>query len=165
MSTTAKNTFKLPFPPDVVLAALTDLEFLVANFKQQDNPEARAVERSRTADELLIDCEVTEYAKGISGVDRSKTEVTQTAYRWDLKARRGEWTYKNPSTTGKMAKVWGSSQLKPDGAGTALMEEFNVNVKVPLMGGKIERIVIKEVEKYWPAFEKLLRKWCDKHSK
>jgi hypothetical protein len=163
MSTTAKNTFHLPFPPDVVLATLTDPAFLEANFGQQDNPDARVVERSRTADELIIDCEVTEYAKGMSGVDRSKTQKTQTVYRWNLPARKGEWTYKNPSTQGKMATVWGSSILQPDGSGTALTEEFNVKIKVPLMGGKIEKIIIKEVQKYWPAFDKLLRQWCEKH--
>jgi hypothetical protein len=164
MSTTAKNTFHLPFPPDVVLATLTDPAFLEANFRQQDNPDAHVVERSRTADELIIDCEVTEYAKGMSGVDRSKTQKTQTVYRWNLAARKGEWTYTNPSTQGRMATVWGSSVVAPDGSGTALTEEFSVKIKVPLMGGKIEKIIIKEVQKYWPAFDKLLQQWCAKHA-
>jgi hypothetical protein len=162
MSKTAKNTFRLPYPPDVVLATLTDPAFLEANFKQQDNPEAKVVERSRTQEELILDAEVTEYAKGIGGVNRSKTEKTRTVYVWNLTARTGEWTYTNPSTQGKLAKVWGSSRIEPDGDTTVLYEEFSVNVKIPLMGGKIEKIVIKEVEKYWPAYEKLLRQWCDK---
>jgi len=163
MSKTAKNTFHLPYSPDVVLAALTDPGFLVANFKQQNNPEATAIERSRTPDRLTIDCEVTEYAKGLTGVDKSKTEKTQTVYVWSLTTRTGEWTYSNPSTHGKLVKVWGSSRIAPDGDGTALAEEFNVDVKIPLMGGKVEKIVIKEVKKYWPSFDELLRKWCDKH--
>lgn len=166
MSKSAKNTFHLPYPPDVVLAALTDPGFLEANFMQQNNPDAKVVERSRTPDELIIDCEVTEYAKGLTGMDKSKTEKTQTVYVWSLTARTGEWTYTNPGTHGRLAKVWGSSYISPDGdgEGAALAEEFNINVKIPLMGGKVEKYVIKEVKKYWPAFDKLLRQWCDKHT-
>jgi len=164
MSKTAKNTFRLPYSPDVVLAALTDPAFLEANFKKQDNPEAKVVERSRTAAELILDAEVTEYAKGLGGVDRSKTVKAKTVYVWNLTARSAQWTYTNSSAQGKMVKVWGGSRIVPDGASTSLEEEFSVNVKIPLMGGKVEKIVIKEVKKYWPIFDKLLRKWCDKHS-
>ena len=163
MSQTAKNTFSLPYPPDVVFAALTDPAFLEANFRKQDNPDVKVTERSRTDDELLIDCDVTEYAKGMGGVDRSKTQKTHTLYVWKVGTRAGEWTYTNPSTHGKLAKVWGSSRVRADGAGTALDEEFSVNVKIPLVGGKVEKIIIGEVKKYWPTFEKLLSEWCEKH--
>ncbi len=163
MSSTAKNTFHLPFSPDVVLATVTDTAFLEANFLAQDNPAVEVKERSRTEGELIIDCQVTEYAKGVSGVDRSKTQKTTTVYVWDLRARKGEWTYENPSAQGKMAKVWGSSVILPEGDGAILTEEFNVNIKVPLMGGKIEKIILKEVKRYWPAYEKLVRSWCEKH--
>lgn len=164
MTQTAKNTFHLPFPPDVVLATLTDTAFLEANLLQQNNPEARISERSRTEEKLVIDCNVTEYVKGMTGVDRSKTQDTHTVYEWDLRARSADWTYTNPSTQGKMAKVWGHSAVSPEGSNTALTEEFSVKIKVPLMGGKIEKIIIKEVKKYWPAYEKLVRKWCEKHT-
>ncbi len=164
MSKTVKNTFRLPYSSEVVLAALTDPGFLEANFKQQNNPEAKVVERSRTEAELILDAEVTEYSKGLTGVDRSKTEKTQTVYVWNLPGRKADWTYTNASAQGKMVKVWGGSRIEPDGESTALHEEFNVNVKIPLMGGKIEKIVIKEVQKYWPIFERLLLKWCEKHS-
>lgn len=164
MTQTAKNTFHLPFPPDVVLATLTDPDFLEANLLQQNNPEAKVSERSRTDEKLVIDCHVTEYAKGMSGVDKSKTQPTHTVYEWDLRARAADWTYTNPSTQGKMAKVWGRSLVAPEGDNTALTEEFSVKIKVPLMGGKIEKIIIKEVKKYWPAYEKLVHKWCEKHS-
>lgn len=163
MSKTAKNTFQLPYPPDVVLATLTDPAFLEANFRQQDNPDAKVVVRSRTDDKLIVDCDVTEWVKGMGGIDRTKTQKTQTVYVWNLGARSGEWTYTNPSTQGKMAKVWGSSRIRASGDGTALAEEFSVNVKIPLMGGKIEKIIIREVEKYWPKFDKILREWCEKH--
>ncbi len=162
MSNTAKNTFHLPFPPDVVLATVSDTAFLEANFLQQDNPEAKVTERSRTEDKLILDCHVTEYAKGMSGVDRTKTQKTTTVYDWDLRGRKGKWTYDNPSTQGKMAKVWGKSVITAEGDGSALYEEFSVNIKVPLMGGKIEKIILGKVKEYWPAYEKLVRQWCEK---
>ena len=74
MSKTAKKTFQLPYSPDVVLATLTDPAFLEANFRQQDNPDAKVVVRSRTDDKLIVDCDVTEWVKGMGGIDRGIIE-------------------------------------------------------------------------------------------
>jgi hypothetical protein len=162
MAKKSVQTFRLNHPADLVLKVLTSDEFLVANFKMQDNPAAVVKERSRTDTQLVLDAEVTEYAKGMTGVDRSRTEVTQTVYEWDLKARRSSWTYASPH--GKRVKVWGQTHIEEAGSGCVVTEEFNCNVKIPLVGGKVEKIVLKEVDKYWPQYEKLLNQWAEKLS-
>ncbi|MFH2008566.1 MAG: DUF2505 family protein [bacterium] len=160
MAKKSEQTFRLSYPADVVLKVLTNDEFLVANFKQQDNPAAVVRERSRTDTKLVLECEVTEYSKGMTGVDRSRTEVTQTVYEWDLKARRSSWTYDSPH--GNRIKVWGQTRIEEAGSGCVVHEEFNCDVKIPLVGGKVEKIVLKEVDKYWPLYEKLLKEWASK---
>jgi hypothetical protein len=115
---------------------------------------------SRTDRKLEVDAEVTEYKKGITGIDRTKTEVTHTFYKWDLEAMRSEWTYK--SSHDGTIRVWGGTRIEPAGAETRVTEEFNVEVKIPLMGGKIERSILKEVDSFWPKFELLLQQYCQK---
>ena len=89
------------------------------------------------------------------GVDKSKTEETKTFYKCDLKARKVDWTYESPQ--GKRVKVWGSMAVTEAGEGRArLSQTFNVDISIPLVGGKIEGIVLKETEKFWPKYAKLV---------
>ena len=159
MANKSNQTFRLSYPSDVVLKVVTNGDFLVENFKLQDNPAAEVKERSRTADRLLLDCKVTEYEKGMTGVNRNKTEITETFYDWDLKGRKATWTYKSSH---ERVKVWGSTRIDDAGGSAVLHEEFNVDVKIPLVGGKAEKIILKEVGKYWPRYEQLLKDWCEK---
>lgn len=159
MAKRSVHTIHFTHSPDVVLGVLTDPEFNVANFKAQGNPEAKVTEVSRTDERLVLRADVTEYAKGLTGVDKSKTEPSATTYEWDLSAKSGSWTYKGPHA---QARVWGAIRVAPDGGGAVLTEEFNVEVKVPLVGGKIEKMVMKEVDKFWPTYEKLIQDFCDR---
>ena len=53
-------------------------------------------------------------------------------------------------------------RIEGSGDSCLLVEEFNVNVKVPLMGGKIEKIIMKEVDKYFPKYEVMVKEFCAK---
>ena len=88
------------------------------------------------------------------------SEQTQTHYEWDLKGRRASWTYSSPH--GKRVRVWGGTRIDAAGDNAVLHEEFNCEVKIPLVGGKVEKVILKEVDKYWPRYEQLLNEWCEK---
>jgi hypothetical protein len=157
---TSKFSFTVKASPDVVLKVLTDPEYNAENFRVQGNPAAKCTVTSRTDTKLELDAEVTEYAKGITGVDKSKTEITHTYYVWDLKAMKATWTYK--SSHGGTIKVSGNDKIEPAGAETRVTSEFTIDVKIPLVGGKIEKTVVKEVESYWPKYQALVGQWCQK---
>jgi len=155
MSSKDENVIHFDIPPDEVLELLIHPDFQVVRMKALGSLEARVEEKSRTDDRLVFDVHTVDYARGITGVDRSKTENNKTVYEWELKARRATWTYHGES--GTMARVWGGLRIEPHGDGSKLVNEFNVEIKVPLIGGKIEKKVIKEVAKSWPKYEKAIR--------
>ena len=157
---TSKFSFTVKASPEVVLKVLTDPEYNAENFKVQGNPDAKCKVTTKTDTRLELDAEVTEYAKGITGVDKSKTEITHTRYVWDLKAMKATWTYQ--SSHGTTIKVSGTDQIEPAGGETRVTSVFNIDVKIPLVGGKIEKTVVKEVESYWPKYQALVQKWCQK---
>ena len=154
------NKIQLAYSPDLVMKVITTPLFQETNFLAQDNPGAKVSEVSRTDDKLVLRAEVVEYAKGMTGIDRSKTEKTTTEYDWNLKQRSATWTYN--SVHGKRVQVWGAIRIEGGGDSCTLVEEFNVNVKIPLMGGKVEKLIMKEVDKYFPKYEALVKEFCAK---
>jgi hypothetical protein len=153
------HTMSFPFPPDLIMKVISYPEFQAENFKAQGNPDAKVIEKERTDSKLLLVADVTEYAKGVTGIDKSKTEQSTTSYQWDLRARKATWTYQSAHS---QVKVWGAIRIEASGAGASLTEEFNVEVKVPLLGGKIEKMILKEADAYWPKYEKLVADYARK---
>ena len=155
MSGKDENAIHLDIPPDELIEFLIHPDFQEIREKAMGSLEASVEEKSRTDDRLAFDVHTLDYARGITGVDRSKTEKNRSAYEWDLKAKRATWTYHG--SQGKMVRVWGGIRIEPEGDGSKLVNDFNVEVKIPLMGGKIEKLVLKEVSKSWPKYEKAIR--------
>jgi hypothetical protein len=160
MSTTSTHVMSFSAPPAQVLEVVTNPDFQVANFKAQGNPDAKVTEKSRTGDRLVLEGAVTEYVKGITGVDKSKTEVTITTFDWNLVAMTSTWTYR--SSHGDRIKISGAVKIEAAGASSKLTETFTIDVKIPLVGGKVEKMVMKEVEAFYPRYEQLVKDWLAK---
>ena len=160
MSSQAINRMQFDQDPDAIFKVLASAEFQKQNLLNQGNPAVEIEVADPAGDVLKMVANVTEYAKGVAGVDKSKTEQTRTDFRWNLKDRVCEWTHE--SAQGKRVKVWGRVEARPSGSGTELIEEFNLDIKIPLLGGKIEKMVIKEAKKYWPKYEALVREYLAK---
>jgi hypothetical protein len=149
-----EQTFFFDVPPEKLLEVLIDEEYQIARQKSQGALEVQVKETSRTDERFVFEVHAKEYARGLTGVDKSKTEINLTTYDWDLKARRGSW--KHTTSQGDRVKVWGSVQIQPDGDKSKLVNDFNIEVKIPLLGGKIEKMVMKEVAKGWADYEKVI---------
>jgi hypothetical protein len=143
-----------PCSPDALLAVVTDPAFHVARSGLLENPSARVEERARTPERLELAVHCVEYAKGVTGVDRSRTETSVTVYRFDLVARRGEYTYSGPQ--GKRVRVWGDLAVTPEGEGARLTQHFHVEIAIPLVGGTVEGLVARESAKFWPRYQQLV---------
>lgn len=155
-----EKTFRFEVSPDKLLEVLIDEEYQVARQKSQGALEVNVKEVSRTDDRFVFEVHAKEYVRGVTGVDKSKTEINVTTYDWDLKAKRGSW--KHSTSHGDRVKVWGNVQIQPDGENSKLVNDFNVEIKIPLMGGQVEKKVMKEVGKSWADYENVIREFCEK---
>ena len=157
MAKTSVHSFQLEnLTPDEALALLSSAEFEIRQTAGQDgNQSCKVVEKSRDENTLVYELQTVEYAKGITGIDRTSTINTTTLVTWDLKRRSSRWEYSGPH--GKRAKVSGGTQITAAGDGSHVRTQLDVEIKVPLIGRKIEDMVIKGTEKHWPTYEKLVR--------
>jgi hypothetical protein len=155
-----EKTFQFELTPDDLVKVMTSQEYTESWEKEKGALEVTIKEISSSEERLVREIHTTEYARGITGIDKSKTEVNVNTQDWDLKNHKCSWTLKMPH--GPRVRVAGTMQVSPSGDQAQLTSRFSVDVKIPLVGGKIEKMVGKEVEKGWPRFEKVLREHCDK---
>ncbi len=151
------KTTRYPANVEKLLEILMDPDFQVAREKVQGSLEVTVKDRSRSDDQYIYEVHTVDYAKGITGIDKSKTETALAVYTWDLANRRCRWTWDGPHSN--RVKVWGHLILHVAGDETDLEGDFHVDVSVPLVGGKIEREVIKETIKGWDRYESVVRKF------
>jgi hypothetical protein len=156
------QTSYFDFPVEVVLQVLVDEQFQVDREKVHGNPDARVEDVSRSDSRYVYKVHTTEYAKGIKGIDRSKTEMSVTTYEWDLVGKKCTWTYVGAQAN--RVKVWGGMQVNGTGESCQLPSDFNVDVRIPLVGGKVEKVVIDEAKKGWARWENLIVDYCKKLS-
>jgi hypothetical protein len=145
---------RLGASPDLTLAALTDPEFEIGQQKLQATTQStEVVERSRSDTRLVYEVRTNEYGRTLTGgINRDATHLTTTRVEWDLEARVGRWTYEVGGEFAGRVRVWGESRVAPDGAGSRYTFQFNAEVRIPLIGGKIEKMILTEMEKTWPRF-------------
>ena len=160
MAKVSSRTMRFACSPDTLMALITRPDFHEANLTNQGNPKVTVREQSRTDHRLVFEAEVEEYAKGIKGIDKSKTETTWTTFNWDLRRRSAEWKYRGAHAR---AQVWGDIRIRAVGEDASLTENFHVDIKIPLVGRGIEAIVIRETEAYWPKYEELINEFLAKN--
>ena len=146
--------------PDKLYGVITSGDFHKARSALLDNPKTEIKEISETDDVRKFEVHATEYAKGITGVDKSKTEQSVGYYTCYKKKRTVEWNY--IGAQGKRAKVWGDMAVVETSKGARVTQNFNVDIKIPLLGGKIEKIVSEKTAEFWPRYEKLVDEWVAK---
>jgi hypothetical protein len=148
--------------PERLLAVLTNPEFEVAKQKDVSGAlDANVKETKRTDTELHYDIHSTEYAKGMTGLDKSKTESVVIKTRWNLKERHAEWTWEG-SQYGKKVSVSGTITIKPQGDHSQLISTMDVEIKIPLVGGVAEKKTLSTIDSTWPKFDALVDTFINK---
>jgi hypothetical protein len=137
-------------PAEKLLAVLTDPRFVEQRELAQGAVEANAEIIEKGPDKLVIQLDAVEYGRTMTGaLDKSKREKSQTIQNWNLKDKSGKWVYKG--THGDRINVSGAFRIVAEGAQACrLISDFFVDVSIPLLGGKIEKMVINEIEKSEP---------------
>ena len=142
--------------PETVLNALSNNEFHIARDKVQGAIEVSVRELVRATGRLTYEVHATRYARNLLGVNKSKTEMSVTTYDWDLATRTASWVFKGGH--GERVDIHGTIEIRADGEDSVIHDEFIVDVKVPLIGGKVEDLVIREMRKGFGKYAEVVRK-------
>ena len=158
MAKSSEHTFVLKgVSPDRALEILSSREFEIEQqAAQEGNKSCEVVPKSSDDEHVEYELRTVEYAKGITGLDRSKTIDTTTVVTWDRRKRQSKWVYSGPHDN--RVRVWGGTTITAEGDGCRIRTRLEVEIKIPLIGGKIESMVVRGTEKHWPAYERILRK-------
>lgn len=155
-----RHEFEIPAPPERVAEVLCSEQYAVERGKLREGVVSTRHERLPGEDgRVAFDVHNEEYRRTMRGkIDRSGTNTSVIHNRWDPAAGVLSWTFGTPGE--KKYDVSGAYRLQAAGAGTRLTYELEIGVHVPLVGGKIARMVAAEIEAGLPATMDLLRRLC-----
>lgn len=152
---TAK-TFYLDDPPQLVAEVLNSEAFNIASERMRDEfVSTEYIVHERREDRLVYELRTVEYKRSKTGaLLRDTTFTSSNISTWDPAARTLRWVYRGQ--LGERADFSGIFRLHEHGAGTRLVHEISVEVRIPLLGGTVARAVCRAFEKSFPDFERLL---------
>lgn len=159
MAKRSEHVVRFKTDPQRLLEILVNEDFQVKRERAQGAVSASVTNYARTDSQVTYDVHTVEYAKGITGVDKTKTENAKAHYIWDLKSKSCQWTYASNNAFSDRVKVWGSLRIKELPGETELVSDVNIEVKIPLIGGKAESMVIAEVEPGWLRHDEVVNQF------
>ena len=149
-------------PPDRVFAMLADPEFRRRSCEAMEVVSAD-VQLERGPDggfSLVID--QLQNTRGLPAFARTFAgESTQAVQREEWRSTSvGELSIESP---GKPASARGTIRLEPRGGGTTEVVELDIKVKVPLIGGKLEKLMAEKVAAGMDAEQAVGVAWLEEH--
>ena len=153
MQLTSRQDF--PAPPSDVFAMLTDEAFLRHAATEMGSPDARvAASASRTAVEATIESPA-EVRAFVGPTLRILLDVDWGAAEPDG-GRAGTFSMTVPGTP---VTVAGRTRLAPTASGSELVYDGDLEVKVPLIGGRIEKEAAPAILEALDAQARVGRAW------
>lgn len=153
---------KVAAPIDAVEEALVDADFIAATAELPKVGGAELLDQQRDGDRVKqrIRYRFTgELSSAVTAVvDRDRlTWVDEAEY--DLAAHSSEHEIV-PDHYGSRLQASYSNRLEPDGDGrTRRVAEGTVKVRMPLVGGRVERAIVSGLEEHAAAEAALLERW------
>jgi hypothetical protein len=144
VSTERTVTFKYPRPPADVLKLLLDPEFVTGRSRAMGESDIQVTtrrdgERVVIVNQRDVRRELPAFARKLfSPVNR----VTQTE-SWDPRGATPSGSYVL-EVRGAPVTVRATFELRPDGAGSEYRITYQVTVKIPLIGGKLEAYTLEQ---------------------
>ena len=150
-------TFTVPAPLDHVATALcSEALHTAAELDRDEVVSSRLVLLEEHEGRRVFEIRSTEYRRTKLGrIDRSATVDAVTRNTYDPRANTLAWVYEGVGSRWVTAR--GVYQLTPVDEGTRVLHDVTIEVNVPLVGGKIAKIIAKEFDQAAKRFERLLR--------
>ena len=116
---------------------------------------------SESDDEKVYKVHSVEYKrKKTGGLDKSQTINSLTNYRWKARNKTLAWDYHGDG--GDRFGLSGIYTLTPQGEKTQMRHDITIEIRIPLIGKQIEKLVIKEFEQPDPRYRKLMESHLEK---
>jgi len=155
-----------PHPADEVYATMVDPEFLRARLKRIGGPGADLLEHSADVEGARYRLKHGLDAKDLPSVVRSVLPGDITIERNERWTRRDRGDYAaefDVTIPGAPGSADGSIQLRDVPDGSELSVRADVEISVPLIGGKIEGVVGDQVRQLLAAEAAFAREWLAGH--
>ena len=130
------------------------------NIKVNGSLKCNVKELSKDDSKMEIESVTTDYERGITGINKNKTEESTYRYVWNLKDKSCTWTMSHPM--GKKVNISGTMKVSGSDDNSVLHNTLSIEIKVPLLGKKIEKMVLKEIEAGWSNYDKLVKEYAEK---
>jgi len=141
------QTWVVDAPPAVVAAVLRDEAFNLDLATSRDDvvrAEWRSIEH--TDEHHAYEVHTTEYGRTLTGgIDRADVKQSTTRYRWRASAGTIEWTWEGRES-GRV-EVAGTMTIRERGSGTEVVNQRRIEVRVPLIGERIAKLIAREFTK------------------
>jgi carbon monoxide dehydrogenase subunit G len=146
-------------PPAQVFEMLADPAFRQAACEAQEVISAD-VQLERDGDGFTLVIDQLQRTDDLPGFARTFAGASTQAIQ------RETWTSVDGGSLeieapGKPTKMVGTIRLEPAGAGTTEIVELEIKVKVPLIGGKLEKLMADKVQAGMDAEHQVGRVWLD----
>jgi hypothetical protein len=156
----------LAFPAEKVFATMTDEEYLRARLRELGGPGSALLEHEAGPDGARY-----KLKQGLS--EKDLPPIVGKVMQGDLAIQRteslrstGPGSYGGDvevAISGVPASASGTMRLADNGAGSEFEVHADVEVKVPLLGGKIEEIVAGQVRRLLEAETAFTVHWLESH--
>lgn len=151
-----------PAPVDTVYSTLVDEAFLSARLRDIGGKAAALLEHVTSDNSATVRLRQGVDAQRLPGAVRSILSgdlVVEREERW-----RGHESTGRATISGVPAEITSQSRLVSRGDGTELVTSAEVKVSIPLIGGKIEKVVAEQVTKLLAAEAEYAEKWLAEHA-
>lgn len=157
-----EQTFTIDAPLDKVLTAMRDPALIEEDAKSRNCVSMKIIDVKKTADTHVFEMHSVDYAVGLTGIDKKKTENNTNYVEWDLKKGVSTWKWKGGNEMSNKAKITGGTTLAAQGKSTAVTMWVDIEVPIPIVGKKVSEMVGKNFKAEWPKYMERLTRWAKK---
>jgi hypothetical protein len=160
MATKIEQSYRIEGTPQAIMDIMRNAAFIEESEKARDALTVKVTDKQEDDDRHVFEIFTQTYARGATGIDKSKTEDNRTTVNWDKKQKTARWDWSGPH--GKTAKVSGTHAVREKGGASELTMTMDVEISIPLVGKMIEKKVKAGFEEQWPLYAERIRTWLKK---
>jgi hypothetical protein len=160
MATKLEQTFQIDGTPRAIMDIMRNADFVKESETSRDALTCECTTKEEDDKRHVFEIHTTTYARGATGIDKSKTEDNRTLVTWNKETYSARWDWSGAH--GKMAKVSGTHNLTEKGGKTELRMTMDVEISIPMVGRMIEKKVKSGFEEQWPVYVDRIRAWLKK---
>ena len=141
-----------------VAAVMANPEFHLAFDKTRDDIAGTEMRLGQEQGGIIPFTMLTqEYKRTLTGgIDRSASTEGRTDFRWNPASKVLDWQYSS-GVDPKRIRILGRYSIRSEGSACVLAHNYTIEVKIPLIGGKVEKKIGEGFDKSFPKFERMVR--------